>query len=154
MNYAFAATIGAVTGLRCLSGPAVIATAARTRRLNVKRTPLAWLGSSKALPIASALAIGEMIADKLPFIPDRVKPGPLAGRAITGALCGYVVFRAGGGNRQAIPGALIGSAAALAAAWVGYQYRRKSPLPGIVSALIEDAVAAGAGALVIRKLCA
>jgi uncharacterized membrane protein len=154
MNYACAAAIGAVSGLRSMTGPAIIVTAVRAKRLKVKRTPLAWLGSSKAMPIASALAIGEMIADKLPFIPARVKPGPLAGRAVAGAICGYAVFRARGGNRQAVRGALIGSAAALAAAWVGYQYRRKSPFPALASALIEDVVAAGAGALVIRKLCA
>jgi uncharacterized membrane protein len=154
MNYACAAAVGAVTGLRSMAGPAVIVTAVRARRLKVKRTPFAWLGSPKAMPIASALAIGEMIADKLPFIPDRIKPGPLAGRAIAGALCGYVVFSARGGKRQAVSGALVGSAAALAAAWVGYQYRRNSPLPAMASALLEDVVAAAAGAVVIRKLCA
>jgi uncharacterized membrane protein len=137
-----------------MAGPAIIVTAVRASRLKVRRTPLAWLGSSKAIPIASALAIGEMIADKLPFVPDRVKPGPLAGRALAGAFCGYVVFCARGGKRQAIRGALVGGAAALAAAWAGYQYRRNSPLPAIASALIEDAVAAGTGAVVIRKLCA
>jgi uncharacterized membrane protein len=152
MNYACAAAIGAVSGLRSMTGPAIIATAARARRLKLSRTPLSWLGSPNAAAIASALAIGEMIADKLPFMPDRIKPGSLAGRAIAGALCGYAVFSRRG-KRAAAKGALVGASAALAASWVGFEYRRRAPLPAITSALIEDAVAAASGAFVLRQLC-
>lgn len=153
MNYACAAVIGAVSGLRSMTGPAVIATAARARHLKVDGTPLAWFASPNAVPVASALAIGEMIADKLPFMPDRVKPGSLAGRAIAGALCGYAVFSTRG-KREAVAAAVVGASAALAASWVGFQFRRRSPLPAIASALIEDVAAAAAGTLIIRKACA
>jgi uncharacterized membrane protein len=153
MNYACAAAMGAVSGLRSMAGPAIIATAARARHLKVDGTALAWFGSPKAAPIVSALAIGEMIADKLPFMPDRTRPGSLAGRAITGALCGYAVFSRRGRREGAI-GAVVGASAALAASWAGFEYRRRAPLPSIVSALIEDVVATAAGAFVIRKICA
>lgn len=152
MNYACAAAIGAVSGLRSMTGPAIITTAVRSRRLKVKRTPLAWLAAPNAAPIASALAIGEMIADKLPFMPDRIKPGSLAGRAIAGGLCGYAVFSPRG-KREAAIGALVGASAALAASWAGFEYRRRTPLPAIASALLEDAVAAASGAFIIRQLC-
>src|SRR5690242_4264348 len=92
MNYACAATIGAVSGLRSMTGPAIIATAARARDLKLDGTALAWFGSPKAAPVVTALAVGEMIADKLPFMPDRTRPGSLAGRATMGAICGYAVF--------------------------------------------------------------
>lgn len=153
MNYACAAAVGAISGLRSMTGPAIITVAARSNRLGVERTPLSWLGSPKASTIATVLAGGEMIADKFPFIPDRIKPGPLAGRAIAGALCGYAVFSSRG-KRDALIGALVGGSAALAASWAGYQYRRRTPLPAIAAGVIEDAVAATAGALVIRNLCA
>jgi uncharacterized membrane protein len=153
MNYACAAVIGAVSGLRSMTGPAIIATAARARRLKVEGTALSWFGSPKAAPVVSALAIGEMIADKLPFMPDRTKPGSLAGRAITGALCGYAVFSPRGRREGAI-GAVVGASAALAASWAGFEYRRRAPLPAIASALIEDVLAAVSGAFVIRRLCA
>lgn len=152
MNYGCAAAIGAVSGLRSMTGPAIIATAAHGKNLDVKGAGLGWLGSSKAAKIAAGLAIGEMIADKLPFMPDRVKPGSLAARAATGALCGYAVFSSRG-RREAWIGALVGASAALAASWAGFEYRRNIRLPKLASALIEDGIAAGAGALVIRKLC-
>jgi uncharacterized membrane protein len=152
MNYACAAAIGAVSGLRSMTGPAIIANAVRDRQLKLNRTPLAWLGSPNAAPIASALAISEMIADKLPFMPDRIKPGSLAGRAVAGAVCGYAVFSRRG-KREAAIGALVGASAALAASWAGFEYRRRAPLPAFASAVIEDAVAAASGAFVIRQLC-
>jgi uncharacterized membrane protein len=153
MNYACAAAIGAVSGLRSMTGPAIIANAARDRHLKMDGTALAWFGWPKAAPVVSALAIGEMIADKLPFMPDRPRPGSLAGRAITGALCGYTVFSPRG-RSQAAMGAIVGASAALAASWAGFEYRRRAPAPAILSALVEDVVAAAAGALVIRKICA
>jgi uncharacterized membrane protein len=153
MNYACAATIGAVSGLRSMTGPAIIATAARARELKVDGTALAWFGSPKAAPVVTALAVGEMIADKLPFMPDRTRPGSLAGRAITGALCGYAVFSPRG-RRKAVMGAVVGASAALAASWAGFEYRRRAPMPSFVAALIEDVVAAAAGAFAIRKICA
>jgi predicted tellurium resistance membrane protein TerC len=48
---------------------------------------------------------------------------------------------------------VVGAAAALAASWVGFEYRRRVPLPGIASALVEDVVAAASGAFIIRQVC-
>ncbi len=153
MNYACAAAIGAVSGLRSMTGPAIIATAARAKHLDLRRTPFPWLASSNAATIVPALAIGEMIADKLPFMPDRIKPGSLAGRAAAGALCGYAVFSSRG-RGEALTAAVVGAAAAISASWAGYEYRRKVRLPKIASALLEDGIAAGLGVLLIRKVCA
>jgi hypothetical protein len=51
-------------------------------------------------------------------------------------------------------GAIVGASAALAASWAGFEYRRRAPAPAILSALVEDVVAAAVGVLVIRKICA
>jgi len=81
---------------------------------------------------------GELVADKLPWAPSRLEPGPLFGRAVSGAVCAVVL---GGGRR----GALLGAAGALAGAGAGAHARAalsgggaRSDLPG---ALAEDAAA-------------
>src|SRR5689334_10635014 len=90
LNYVFilAFGIGIVAGLRSLTAPAVVAWAAHVNWLNVHGSPLAFMGSRASVVIFSLLAIGELIADKLPTIPQRTAPAPLMARVITGGLCG------------------------------------------------------------------
>ena len=38
--------------------------------------------------LLAALALGEMLMDKTPFVPARIMPGPLSGRMASGALVG------------------------------------------------------------------
>lgn len=141
MNYINAALIGAVSGLRAMSAPALIAR---------------QLGSERAWHITAALAVTELIADKLPFMPDRTQPGALALRALSGAVCGYALAASRGSkrkNRQQTTqekwmSALVAGTAALAAAFAGNQFRRRVRLPHMISALLEDAVAVGSGAAV------
>ena len=73
MNYAFvlALGIGIVAGLRSLTAPAVVAWGAHLSWLNLHGSPLAFMGSTAAVAILSVLAVGELIADKLPMIPKR-----------------------------------------------------------------------------------
>src|SRR5947209_19891065 len=91
MNLAYAAGIGAVSGLRSMSGPAIVAEAASRNIVRLKKTPLAWLASDRAARISAVLAVGEMVADKLPIIPDRIKPPSLAWRAAAGAFSAYAI---------------------------------------------------------------
>jgi uncharacterized membrane protein len=152
MNYARAVAIGAVSGLRSMTGPAVVAEAASRRILRLKGTPLAWLGSGTAARTSAVLALGELVADKLPFMPNRTDPPGLAARFLSGALCGIAV--AGRRNRrERIISALVAGAAAVGAAYVGNQYRKRVKLPPLAAALIEDAVAVGSGAAVVSRLC-
>lgn len=152
MNYTCAAAIGAVSGLRSLSGPAILAEAANRNLVKLGNTPLAWLGTGSAARTSAILAVGELIADKLPFIPSRTKAGPLAVRAISGAMCGYAVCGKGQSKTAHWMSALVGASAALAAAWAGNAYRRHVHLPPILAALAEDAVAVGSGALVVSAI--
>ena len=132
MNYSTAAALGAISGLRSFTGPAIVANR---------------LGSPGTAHIADALAVTELIADKLPFIPDRVKPGSLVFRAISGAACGYLMAN----KKKRTHGekwmsAFVAGAAAVAASYAGYEFRTRVKLPPLVAALMEDAFTVGSGA--------
>jgi uncharacterized membrane protein len=152
MNLACAAGIGAVSGLRSMAGPAIVSEAASHNRVRVGKTPLAWLASDSAATTSALLAVGELIADKLPFIPNRTEPASLALRAASGALCGYAICVKQGPGKRAWMAAAVGAMAAVAAAYAGFEYRRRVKLPPIVAALVEDAVAIGAGSIVISAI--
>ncbi len=134
--------LGAISGLRSMSGPALVSRAAATRRLSLEGTTLAFLGSPLVANTLLVAALGEFLADKLPMTPSRTSPPPLLGRAASGALVGAALFASYG--RRAAPGAAVGSSAALAAAFAGERLRalagEKAGLPDAVVALVEDAV--------------
>jgi uncharacterized membrane protein len=117
-----AAGIGVVAGLRSMTAPAAVA-----RRADA----LHW---RRARNVVTALAVGELIAGKLPFVPRRTSRGPLIARLVSGAVCGAVV-----GCSPA--GAPAGALGALAGAFLGYQARRRAARFGLVAAVVEDAVA-------------
>jgi len=133
MNYVGPAAIGALSGLRSLSAPAVLAKN---------------MGGEKAERIASVLALSEMVLDKLPFVPDRTKPPSLAFRALSGAICGYVIAGRRRSSTQRWMSAFVGGTAAIAASYAGLQFRKSVQLPKIVAALAEDAIVVGAGAVI------
>ncbi len=152
MNYACAAGIGAVSGLRSMSAPAIVAQAANRNQVRVRKTPLAWLAWDDTARTAAVLAAGEMIADKLPFMPDRTAPLSLMFRALSGAVCGYGICGAGRTKRELWIAAAVGASAAVAASYAGSQYRKRVKLPSMVAALLEDAVTIAAGKAVIASI--
>ena len=149
MNYVFvfALGIGIVAGLRSLTAPAVVAWGAHLTWLNLHGSPLAFIGSTTAVAIFSLLAIGELIADKLPTIPKRTAPAPLLARVVTGGLCGACLAVAGGA--ALVAGAVAGAIGGVAGAFGGYQARiglvRSMRVPDVVIAIPEDLVAIGLG---------
>jgi uncharacterized membrane protein len=96
--------------------------------------------------------VGELVADKLPFIPPRIQAGPLGIRIIFGAMCGAAVCISAGGSL--ILGAVLGGIGGVAGAFAGYNYRRQfsSRLPDLPLALLEDLVAVGGGLLLVSHL--
>jgi uncharacterized membrane protein len=141
-TYLLAFLIGVVAGLRAMTAPAVVSWAARLGRLHVADTGLAVLGFAVTPYILSALAIGELINDKLPKTPSRKAPVPFAARVVSGALCGAAL----GAARQALIGGLVaGALGAIAGTLAGYEFRARlvkatggNDLP---IALLEDAIA-------------
>lgn len=124
MNYIFALAlgIGFVAGLRSLTPPAVVTWAAHIGWLNLHGSPLAFMQSITAVIIFSLLAIGELVADKLPKTPNRTALFPSSARVLTGALCGASLCAAT--RELLVVGALLGGIAALIGAFLGYQIRR------------------------------
>lgn len=138
-----AAGLGAISGLRSMSGPAAVSRAASNGDLdNLGDTPFAALGSY-GIPLAlTVLAAGEMIGDKLPSVPSRTSPPPLLGRVASGALVGATLFAAG--ERRPVAGAALGAVSAFGAAYAGEYLRAyavsKTDVPDLAAALVEDGV--------------
>ena len=133
--------LGAISGLRSLSGPAFVSRAASRGDLDLDGTIFAFLGSPRIAKALVLMELGELVGDKLPATPSRTSLPPLLGRAATGALVGAAVF-VSEGNR-ATTGAALGSTAAIAAGFAGERLRaltvEKTGLPDPIVALAEDA---------------
>jgi uncharacterized membrane protein len=142
---------GAATGLRSLTAPAAVSWAASTRRLQLKDTPLAFLGHRATPYVLTALAVAELVNDKLPWTPSRKAPPAFAARLAMGALCGAALSAPGERTRGAGAGVL----GAVAGTLGGYEYRMRlakaagSDLP---AALSEDALAVGGAAAIVTRL--
>ena len=140
MNYAFvlALGIGIVAGLRSLTAPAVVAWGAH----------LSWLNLHGSL-----LAVGELIADKLPMIPKRTAPAPLIARIITGGLCGACLCAAVG--KSLLAGTLLGGIGGVVGAFLGYSVRRRLVnnfhIKDLVVAVCEDVVAVGLALFLVSR---
>ncbi len=133
--------LGAISGLRSMSGPAFVSLAASHGKLNLEGTHLAFLGSSRLSKVLVLMELGELVVDKLPQTPSRTELPSLLGRAASGALVGAAVFVSDG--RRATTGAALGSTAAIVAAFAGERLRalavEKIALPDLVAALAGDA---------------
>jgi uncharacterized membrane protein len=145
--------IGCVCGLRSMTGPALICWGAHFGWLQLDGSKLAFLHNPISLVVFSLLAFGELVADKLPFIPSRIQPGPLVVRFLFGAVCGVALcFSAGAAW---LPGALLGGIGGVASAFAGYYLRRELTLgrglPDVAVALAEDIVAIGGGFLIVSR---
>jgi uncharacterized membrane protein len=139
--------IGGVSGLRSLTGIAIVTIAAQRTWphlgwLHLGGTGLGFLGTPVAMYVFVLLAIGELIADKMSFVPPRIQAGPLAARFVLGALCGGALALAAGMSWVA-PAAVAG-VAAVVGAYAGYWVRRGITSRGVKDlpiALLEDATA-------------
>jgi uncharacterized membrane protein len=153
LNYilVFAFGIGLVAGLRSLTAPAVVAGGAHLNWLNLQGSPLAFMGSTTAVVIFSLLAIGELIADKLPTTPKRTAPAPLIARIITSGLCGACLCAAAG--KSLLAGTLFGGIGGIIGAFIGYSVRRRLDLRinDRVVAVCEDVVAVGLAFFLVSR---
>lgn len=97
-------------------------------------------------------ALGEIIADKLPSTPSRLKPGPLLGRIAIGGQSGAALFRRA--NKSALMGAAIGAAGAALGSVIGYYARttldKNTRVADPVWAVTEDLIAFSLGIFAVR----
>ena len=145
--------IGVVTGLRSMTAPAAVAWAAHMGWINLRGSPLAFMGSAWAVGIFTFAAVGEFVADQLPTTPARTAAVGLTARIVIGLLTGACLAVAGGASYWL--GALIGAIGAMAGAFGGYQARarlvRGLHVPDAAIAIPEDLVAIGLGLLLVSR---
>jgi uncharacterized membrane protein len=143
--------IGVITGLRSLTAPAAVSWAAHLEELDLQDTRLAFLGEAPAPYLFTALALAELIGDKLPQAPSRKAPGPFIGRILLGALSGAALCTAA--RHSPLAGALLGGLGAVAGTLGGYEARTRLVetlhAPDFEIALLEDAVAIGGGVALV-----
>jgi uncharacterized membrane protein len=157
MNTSFvlflAFAIGIVSGMRSLTGPAVTAWAAHRSWLNLAGTRLAFMGSTAAVAIFTVFAVVELVTDKLPGTPSRTAPPGLIARFLGGALSGACVGVSTG--QTPVYGGILGAAGGIAGAFAGYRWRtglvKALSVPDFVIALVEDALAIGAGLFIVSR---
>jgi uncharacterized membrane protein len=145
--------IGIVAGLRSLAAPAVVSWAAHFHRLDLRDSRLAPLGSPIAVYTISALGLGELIADRMPFVPNRTSPLPTAFRILSGAVCGAALCISA--NRIVWAGILLGGLGAVNGAFGGFHVRRLLvkylKINDTAIALSEDALAIGGGLFLVSR---
>jgi hypothetical protein len=103
-------------------------------------------GGAKKLAALASLG-GELVADKLPSIPDRTGTGPLSARVASGA-GGAGLLAARGDANAAVP-VLAGMAGAVAGSYGGLAWRRWAAmrLPDWQAAALEDVASVALAAL-------
>jgi uncharacterized membrane protein len=151
--YLLAFLIGVVVGLRSMTPLAAVSWAARLGRLHLESAWLAFLGFVYTPYILTVLAVGELIADKLPRTPSRKSPPGFIGRVLSGALCGGAL----GATAEGLIGGLVaGVVGAVMGTLGGYEFRSRlmraiggKDLP---IALLEDVIAIGGAILILGQL--
>jgi len=145
--------IGVIAGLRSLTAPATVAWAAHLGWFSLGNSPLSFMRSTAAVIFFTLAAAAELVAEKRPSAPSRLKPPGLIARIVLGGLSGAVIALAGG---QSIAlGAVLGAAGGVAGAFAGYQVRTRLvkalKVPDLPIALLEDAVAIAGGFFIVSR---
>ena len=143
--------LGVVAGLRSVLPLAALSVA--LQGVDQDEQPVRFLSSAPALLLTGLMAGGELIADKLPFVPNRTDAPLLGGRVVTGALAGGTRAQMGGGSP--LVGSLLGAAGGWVGSWAGYALRRRLGqalgAPDLVVALAEDALALAVGSWAVSR---
>jgi len=152
MSVLLALLIGIVAGLRAFTAPAAISWAAQLGWLHLDGSWLAFLGYRFTPWIVSALALLELVGDKLPTTPSRKVPPQFGTRLVMGGLSGAAIGISSGswvvGLVAGIVGAAIGTLGGAALrARLAAALGNDRP-----AALIEDVIAVGGAALIVLSL--
>jgi uncharacterized membrane protein len=111
------------------------------------------MASKSTVVTLSLLAIGELIADKLPRVPNRTAAAPLLARVLSGSFCGVCLCASA---HQAIAvGAAVGSVSGAMGAFAGYKIRRwlasRMNIRDPFIALLEDLAALGLASFFVSR---
>jgi len=145
--------LGCIGGLRSLTAPAVVCWAAHLGWLRFDGTRLAFLDRPVVLIAVTMLAIGELIADKLPKTPSRTAPLGLTARIVLGGASAAALAVS---TRTGVPlAAAAGAIGGIAGAFGGYNVRHflvsRKGLPDFAVAIAEDLVAIIGGLVIASR---
>lgn len=137
--------LGFITGMRGTSGATALShRLSQNPSPHLAGTPFALLQNPQTAVLLKLMAAGELVGDKLPFVPARIAPGPLFGRLVGGAIVGAAAARSM--DENTLNGAVIGGGSAILGAFVGYFARRWAHqilhIPDPVLAVTEDSFVA------------
>ena len=140
--------IGTLAGMRTSSAPAItsqILSHHQSKALN--NSPLSFMQSKTVANTLTFLTLSEVVMDKLPSTPNRIKPAGFAFRCLSGALAGASIYKATGNN--VLVGTLLGAASAAASTYLSYITRKatveRTKIFDPIIGAIEDALVVGAG---------
>ena len=152
--YTGAAVMGVAAGMRSMASPAIVSQLAKAGLLPAGQTSIGFFNHPSTAKTMAVLAVGEIIADKLPFMPKRTDAPAVVTRAISGAVSGAAICSSK--KRSVIAGALLGAVGAVGATYGAYKLRKwageRFDIPDPVIAIAEDALVAGCGMLVLSSM--
>ena len=152
MLYGLALLSGIVAGSRAFMAPAVVSWVARSGKLLLNGSWLAFMGYAWTPWIFTLVAIVELVTDQLPSTPSRKAPMQFGARIIGGAWSGATIGVAAGswigGLIAGVIGAVIGTyGGAEIRSQMAKAFGRDAP-----AAFIEDAGAIILGLIIIWAL--
>ena len=142
-----------LAGMRSQSAPAFLTYLLTHRPTpNLAGSPLRFMQKPLVATTWKLIAAGELVADKLPGVPNRTAPPILLGRLLSGALVGAAWYKSQHGS--AWSGAALGAAIAGAATFASFALRmgvsRAAGLPVALVGVGEDALVLAGGAALLR----
>jgi uncharacterized membrane protein len=147
--YLLAFLIGVTAGLRSLTPPAAVSWAARLGWLHLGGTWLSFLGAPATPYIFSVLAIGELIADKLPKTPSRKSPPGFAARVVMGGLCGAAFGASAGSLAGGLAAGVLGAVVGTLGGYEARVRRAKAVGKDLPVAVWEDIITVAAAFLIV-----
>jgi len=144
--------LGFATGLRSMTPMAVLCWYAYLGQLSADWAP--WISRPSVAIVFTILAVGELVADKMPWIPDRISPAPLVWRILMGGFAGAIAATAMQG--PGLEGVLLGIIGVLIGAFGGHMLRRdlvqKMEWKDWHVALLEDLIAIASAIYALRVI--
>ena len=149
MNLIPAFGLGAVTGIRSMMGLAFFSDHADEMK-DESNPALDFLKRPRVAALLKIMAAGEVVMDKLPFIPARTEAAPLIGRVVMGGLVGAAISK-----DKWIQGGVVGAGGALGATYA-ITYLRKilhddRHIPNVVLGIAEDALVVKAADAIVSN---
>jgi len=121
---AVAFALGVVSGMRSfLAIAATAVTLWRRPEVVPAMAPASWLAHSLVAVILAFCALGELVADKMPWVGDRIAFGPLVARIVTGAVSGAAAAQVA--HVDGWKGGLMGAIGAVVGAFGFYHLRQR-----------------------------